>query len=269
MNYSTENPLVSFSDMLFVHKLYYICKSHLTTNPKKYQELIINYYKNGGDINVSKDIVTWNHLGNVVIYNQTNDYEKKNKKPFDYLANKGKNKYTNIDFLKEIQKYFSYLLENKIKNKNNDKYEIQNPIIGLNQLFYPYQINRISHSKYINDGKKFQLMCIAYYFGSEEVRRDDVKWKQNGVKVLIKEDYDGVMKGKEITLDVVENVNKVSYSKLDYINETQNYYEYVLRVYKEGSNDSIELVKQELKLLKQEFDSFKKSIEEQKKIDTL
>ncbi|CAG8825778.1 1176_t:CDS:1, partial [Dentiscutata erythropus] len=135
---------------------------------------------------------------------------------------------------------------------------------------------------------KFQLMCIAYYFGSEEVRRDDVKWKQNGVKVLIKEDYDGVMKGKEITLDDVENVNKVSYSKLDYINETQNYYEYILRVYKEGlKHDSIELVKQELKLLKeevgliknlyekevkslrQEFDSFKKSIEEQKKIDTL
>ncbi|CAG8802245.1 3280_t:CDS:2, partial [Dentiscutata erythropus] len=230
-----------------------------------------------GGINVSKDIVTWNHLGDVIIYNQPIDYEKKNKKAYDFLTNRGENKYTNIDFLKEIQKYFSYLLENKIKNKNNDEYEIQNPITRLNQLFYPYQINRILHSKYINDRKKFQLMCIAYYFGSEE--------KQNGVKVLIKKDYDEVMKGKEITLDIVENVNKVSYSKLDYINEMQNYYEYVLRVYKEGlKHDSIEIIKQELKLLKeevnliknsyekevkQEFDSFKKLIEEQKKIDTL
>ncbi|CAG8825903.1 28755_t:CDS:1, partial [Dentiscutata erythropus] len=194
----------------------------------------------------------------------------KNKKAYDYLTNRGVNKYINTDYIKEIQKYFSYLIENKIKDKNDDGYEIQNPITKLNEMYFPYRICKISHSRYINNPIKFQLMSISYFFGSSETSSNDVIWKNGGAKVLLTVAHDGALQNKEIVLDVIDNVNKNSYSKLDYINETQNYYEYVLRVYKEGSKyDSIELIKQELKLLKEEFDSFKKSIEEQKKIDTL
>ncbi|CAG8810320.1 24802_t:CDS:1, partial [Dentiscutata erythropus] len=155
-------------------------------------------------------------------------------------------------------------------------------------MYFPYWICKISHSRYINNPVKYQLMSISYFYRSSETSSDDVIWKKDGVKILLTIGYDEVMKGKEITLDVIDNINKNSYSKLDYINETQNYYEYVFRVYKEGSkHDTVEPIKQELKLLKeevnlikilykkeikslrQEFDSFKKSIEEQKKIDTL
>ncbi|CAG8700633.1 1395_t:CDS:1 [Dentiscutata erythropus] len=243
---------------------------------------------NGGDINVSKDIVTWNHLENVIIHNQSIDYEKKNKKAFDYLTDRGVNKYTNTDYIKEIQKYFSYLIENKIKDKNDAGYEIQNPITKLNEMYFPYRICKISHSRYINNPIKYQLMSISYFYGSNKTSSNDVIWKKGDAKILLTIAYDRAMQNKEIILDILQNINKNSYSNLDYINKTQNYYEYVLRVYREGSkHDTIELVKQELKLLKedinlikslyekevkslrQEFDSFKKSIEEQKKIDML
>ncbi|CAG8752499.1 3_t:CDS:1, partial [Dentiscutata heterogama] len=189
----------------------------------------------------------------VIIHNQPIDYEKKNKKVYDYLTNRGVNKYTNTDYIKEIQKYFSYLIENKIKNINDDGYEIQNPITKLNEMYFPYRICKISHSRYINNPIKYQLMSISYFYGSSETSSNDVIWKKGGAKVLLTVAHDGAMQDKEIILDILQNINKNSYSSLDYINETQNYYEYVLCVYKEGSkNDLIEPVKQELKLLKEE-----------------
>ncbi|CAG8703819.1 27543_t:CDS:2, partial [Dentiscutata erythropus] len=211
---------------------------------------------NGDDINVSKDIVTWNHLEDVVIHNQPINYEKKNKKAYDYLTNK----YTNTDYIKEIQRYFSYLIENKKKNRDDD-------------------------GRYINNPIKYQLMSISYFYGSNETSSNDVIWKKDGAKVLLTIAHDGAMQNKEIILDILQNINKNSYSNLDYINKTQNYYEYVLRVYREGSihnpveqeikllKEEVNLIKisyeKEVKLLKQEFASFKKLNEEQKKIDML
>ncbi|CAG8758890.1 22462_t:CDS:1, partial [Dentiscutata erythropus] len=240
------------------------------------------------DINVSKDIVTWNHLGDIVIYNQPIDYKKKTKKAYDYLTNREVNKYTNTDYIKEIQRYFSYLIENKKKNRDDDGYETQNTITKLNKMYFPYQICKISHSRYINNPIKYQLMFISYFYGSSETSSNDVIWKKGGAKVLLTIAHDGAMQNKEIILDILQNINKNSYSNLDYINEIQNYYEYVLRIYREGLiHDPVELVKQEIKLLKeevnlikilyekevkllkQEFALFNKLIEEQKKIDML
>ncbi|CAG8649863.1 2362_t:CDS:2, partial [Dentiscutata heterogama] len=69
---------------------------------------------------------------------------------------------------------------------------------------------------------------------SNEISSNDVVWKKGGAKVLLTVAYDEAMQNKEIILDVLQNINKILYSNLDYINEMQNYYEYVLCVYKEA-----------------------------------
>ncbi|CAG8628525.1 5102_t:CDS:2, partial [Dentiscutata heterogama] len=119
-NYLSKNP-VDINLELIKTEVKAICeKLQMNYTQNIYMDLDSILEVNGDNLNVSKDIVTWNHLEDVVIHNQPIDYEKKNKKAYDYLTNRGVNKYTNIDFLKEIQKYFSYLLKNKIENKNND-----------------------------------------------------------------------------------------------------------------------------------------------------
>ncbi|CAG8857461.1 42753_t:CDS:1, partial [Gigaspora margarita] len=145
MNYSLNNPLVNFSEMLFVHKLHFICKSNLTNDPVKYQKLIINYYENGSDINISLSKIRWKTNQSVIIHNEVIDWERANSKPYDFLTNRGVNKYTNIDFIKEMQKYFFYLTENKIKYTNNDEYEMLNPILKLDEIYFPYRIFYICH----------------------------------------------------------------------------------------------------------------------------
>ncbi|CAG8673071.1 12669_t:CDS:1, partial [Dentiscutata heterogama] len=71
---------------------------------------------------------------------------------------------------------------NKKKNRDDDEYETQNPITKLNEIYFPYRICKISHSRYINNPIKYQLMSIAYFYGSNETSSNDVIWKKGGAK---------------------------------------------------------------------------------------
>ncbi|CAG8812600.1 2543_t:CDS:2, partial [Dentiscutata erythropus] len=90
----------------------------------------------------------------------------------------------------------------------------------------------IWESKYINDPIKYQTRSIAVQYGCTKYFSEDLIWKTTGARI------------GTIPIKLTEIIDMIKI-------------------------DTKHNIEQELKLLKQEFDSFKKSIEEQKKIDTL